>query len=503
MGASFALLRWRLLRALLACAATLCACSGTTTPNNPCRLNNGGCDQHATCSNNDGFASCICESGYTGDGHVCISFSDCATGGVQCDQNATCVARASGPACVCNSGWSGDGLVCAPEDAGAGPDDSGQPFDAGPADAGGEQDAGDADAGPTITDAGPGEMDAGSQPDAGAPIDAGSGVDAGMPFDAGNPPDAGFDAGSPPDAGSYVDAGTISRQNDVVRGEIEMDPLELQWRGLLSTSTPPGDCANGEAADGTSYLPDAGAFPFVPPCLAGDTVEIIDQVRQADGYGPLGSGSTAWQGTYSAVHIDLVNTTLGLLGSVTDPSGLLAPSASVIALPTFASSGVAATPIPVVSTAFMQHIAQVIGISYASMMSQGVALIHIVEADGVTPAAEQELFWMHNIPEGTLTPGFYQNAYLTKLASNGPRDGPPYTFYLSADLNGVMAYSNDAVATSSSGLVVIVAPPALLFPNSDGSNDEMVYTVNESGEDAFIVFGVQPGAVVDVFLPDQ
>ena len=228
----------------------------------------------------------------------------------------------------------------------------------------------------------------------------------------------------------------------------------------------------------------------------------VDQIREAHDAGPLGSGETMWPGTYAVPEIDLVNTSLGLLGAVTDPSGLSAPSVGIVALPPFVPSGTSSTPIFVLTTAFMEHVASVIGMPFATMMSQGVALIHVVESDGVTPANNQQLFWLHGIPVGTLQPGFYPSASLTELPFSATMTSAPYVYYLSSDLNGVIFDNNGAVSTSSSGLVVVVGPPPLLSTAS-GSQYEMAYTSEESGEGTFVVFGVQPNAVVDVLLPDQ
>jgi hypothetical protein len=266
----------------------------------------------------------------------------------------------------------------------------------------------------------------------------------------------------------------------------------------LSTWTPPGPCENGQAADGTTYNPDAGSFPSTPPCLAGEAVQIVDQVRQSEGGGPLGSGGvTDWTGAFQASHVDLVDTDLGLLAVVTDPAGLMAPSAGIVALPPFSSDGVSATPTYVVSVAFMQHIATVIGMSYESMMTKGVALIHVTGTPGGQP-----VFNMYNLPEGSIDPGWYGgNVYLEYLDPDSA--DPPYVYYLSSNLDGVLAYNSaDVPATSSAGLVVVVQPAALLYP-PDAGTYETAYTVNASGEDSFAVFGGQPNVVVDVSIPSD
>jgi hypothetical protein len=367
--------------------------------------------------------------------------------------------------------------------------DSGSPHDAGE----------EIDAGVTI-DAG--SSDAGIDTDAGAPDDGGVTVDAG-PSDAGTH-DAGVVDAGPRDAGPFDAGETSTLEHEIVSGRLVMDPLDLKWRGLLSTWTPPGGCTSGQAADGTAYDLDGGSYPFVPPCFEGTTVSVIDQIRQTQGHGPLGSGGVAADGTYAAPHINLVNTTLGLIGSVTDPSGLLAPSAGIVALPPFSASGTAGAPIPVVSVAFMQHIASVIHMPYATMMSQGVALIHIVQAsDGQTPAAGEELYWWQKMLLGELTGGFFPNTYLTKMPFSDPMNSAPYTYYLSADTNAALPYSNGNIVTSASGLAVIVGPRPLIYTTVDaGPQYEMAYTASTAWG-SFITFAPQPGAVVDVYLNNQ
>ena len=43
----------------------------TYTDIDECLTNNGGCSADASCSNTVGSFTCICQSGYTGDGFTC------------------------------------------------------------------------------------------------------------------------------------------------------------------------------------------------------------------------------------------------------------------------------------------------------------------------------------------------------------------------------------------------------------------------------------------------
>lgn len=141
--------------------------------------------------------------------------------------------------------------------------------------------------------------------------------------------------------------------------------------------------------------------------------------------------------------------------------------------------------------------------TYDSMMSQGVAIIHIVAGDGMTPVEGRQLFAQWDTPEPSTQNMFSQNTFLTVLASTTETNAtePPYAYYMSADLGGVMNYSNGDVSTSASGVVVIIGPPPLLY-TSNGNTYETAYTVSTDWG-TMAVFGGQPGSVVDVFLPDE
>jgi len=71
----------------------------------------GPCGDHATCLDSGDGPTCVCDSGYAGDGVTCSNVDECATS--PCDPNATCTDTAGSFSCACNAGYTGTGLVCA------------------------------------------------------------------------------------------------------------------------------------------------------------------------------------------------------------------------------------------------------------------------------------------------------------------------------------------------------------------------------------------------------
>jgi hypothetical protein len=74
-----------------------CVCSsgyewreGSCRKINPCRRDNGGCDDHASCSFDGSAVSCACREGYTGDGLTCARINPCDTNNGGCSADATC-----------------------------------------------------------------------------------------------------------------------------------------------------------------------------------------------------------------------------------------------------------------------------------------------------------------------------------------------------------------------------------------------------------------------------
>lgn len=55
---------------------------------------------------------CVCNTGYYGDGFVCLPEINCLNVPNMCDVNARCVSTTSGLQCICNTGYTGNGTYC-------------------------------------------------------------------------------------------------------------------------------------------------------------------------------------------------------------------------------------------------------------------------------------------------------------------------------------------------------------------------------------------------------
>ncbi len=64
-----------------------------------------GCSANATCSEDGGPASCLCNSGYSGDGKTCTNINDCT--GDPCQNGGACVDGVNSYTCTCATGYSG------------------------------------------------------------------------------------------------------------------------------------------------------------------------------------------------------------------------------------------------------------------------------------------------------------------------------------------------------------------------------------------------------------
>ncbi|XP_039209832.1 stabilin-1 isoform X1 [Crotalus tigris] len=86
----------------------------TCTVIDQCGNNNGGCSNHATCTQNGTDVSCTCSMDYQGDGYICDPIDRCADGrNGQCSEHATCIS--TGPntrRCECKVGYVGNGMQC-------------------------------------------------------------------------------------------------------------------------------------------------------------------------------------------------------------------------------------------------------------------------------------------------------------------------------------------------------------------------------------------------------
>jgi hypothetical protein len=71
------------------------------------------CHSHAVCTDTGiGEFSCACNTGYAGDGFDCDDVDECAGGGGGCDEHATCNNNDGGYDCECDDGFEGDGFTC-------------------------------------------------------------------------------------------------------------------------------------------------------------------------------------------------------------------------------------------------------------------------------------------------------------------------------------------------------------------------------------------------------
>uniref|UniRef100_A0A8D0G926 Stabilin 2 n=1 Tax=Sphenodon punctatus TaxID=8508 RepID=A0A8D0G926_SPHPU len=79
-----------------------------------CSQNNGGCHQHARCSQYGVKTNCTCNKGYKGDGHTCVAINPCADGlNGGCHEHAICTMTAPDKRkCECKDNYIGDGIDC-------------------------------------------------------------------------------------------------------------------------------------------------------------------------------------------------------------------------------------------------------------------------------------------------------------------------------------------------------------------------------------------------------
>ncbi len=80
-----------------------------------CGFNNGGCSEHAICTNTPGARRCTCKAGYTGDGLLCTDVNECLVNNGGCPGDETCTNLAGGARCCprCNA-WDTSVQRCVP-----------------------------------------------------------------------------------------------------------------------------------------------------------------------------------------------------------------------------------------------------------------------------------------------------------------------------------------------------------------------------------------------------
>jgi len=97
-----------------------CACApgyqgtvGSCSDIDECAQANGGCGEHATCTNAPGGHLCACQPGYARDSSGnCSDVDECAKTPGPCHPDAACTNQAPGFTCACKDGFTGDGAVC-------------------------------------------------------------------------------------------------------------------------------------------------------------------------------------------------------------------------------------------------------------------------------------------------------------------------------------------------------------------------------------------------------
>ncbi|XP_075469905.1 nidogen-2 isoform X2 [Ascaphus truei] len=89
--------------------------SEESTAVNPCYDGTHVCDTRAQCQPATGHNyTCVCASGYQGDGRDCIDMNECEVGSTRCGQNTVCINLPGSYRCECRDGYkfSGDGHHC-------------------------------------------------------------------------------------------------------------------------------------------------------------------------------------------------------------------------------------------------------------------------------------------------------------------------------------------------------------------------------------------------------
>ncbi|XP_072842973.2 nidogen-2 isoform X1 [Pogona vitticeps] len=97
-------------------AADRVTCVGLTPPPNPCEEGTHSCapaDRAQCVYHGSGSFSCVCLTGYAGNGHNCTDVDECAE--ERCHPAAHCYNAPGSFSCRCQAGYEGDGFQCSPE----------------------------------------------------------------------------------------------------------------------------------------------------------------------------------------------------------------------------------------------------------------------------------------------------------------------------------------------------------------------------------------------------
>ena len=72
------------------------------------------CPANSDCRELEGSYTCVCRSGFRGDGTTdCVDIDECVENPEVCDMNALCTNTPGNYTCECNAGYSGTGATCA------------------------------------------------------------------------------------------------------------------------------------------------------------------------------------------------------------------------------------------------------------------------------------------------------------------------------------------------------------------------------------------------------
>ncbi|XP_046846185.1 scavenger receptor cysteine-rich type 1 protein M130-like isoform X2 [Xenia sp. Carnegie-2017] len=77
-----------------------------------CYLELHNCSRNALCTNTEEGFTCMCKSGYTGNGFLCTDINECSLAVDNCHQNSICINTDGSYLCNCNDGYVRNGTFC-------------------------------------------------------------------------------------------------------------------------------------------------------------------------------------------------------------------------------------------------------------------------------------------------------------------------------------------------------------------------------------------------------